>query len=136
MIEHRDRGCRVPGCGNRHVDVHHIVPWADGGLTDPSNLVSLCRRHHRLLHLGRLAITGDAETFDGLVFVDERGDRIAEHATPTLPSEPPPAPAIPYQHPSGERLQPKWTGLGWAHPNALVARRKQLDHHHRLNART
>ena len=29
----RDRGCRFPGCTNRHVDGHHIVPWARGGGT-------------------------------------------------------------------------------------------------------
>ena len=27
----RDRGCRFPGCTNRHVDGHHVVPWARGG---------------------------------------------------------------------------------------------------------
>jgi hypothetical protein len=136
MIEHRDRGCRVPGCDNRRIDIHHIVPWGDGGLTDPANLVSLCRRHHRLLHLGKLSISGDAETVDGLVFRDEHGDRLAAHPNPIQPSEPPPQPPVPYEHPSGERLQPTWTGLGWAHPNALAARRRQLDHHHRLNPRT
>src|SRR6185503_9063817 len=29
----RDRGCRFPGCTNRHVDGHHVVPWARGGAT-------------------------------------------------------------------------------------------------------
>jgi hypothetical protein len=136
MIEHRDRGCRVPGCPNRRVDVHHILPWAEGGATDPDNLVSLCRRHHRLLHLGKLTITGNAEMRDGLNITDEHGNAIAAHPRPIQPTQPPPPPETPYQHPSGERLQPKWTGLGWAHPNALVARRRQLDHHHRLNPRS
>ncbi|TML01269.1 MAG: HNH endonuclease [Actinobacteria bacterium] len=31
-------------------DAHHIKHWADGGATALSNLVLLCRRHHRLVH--------------------------------------------------------------------------------------
>ena len=49
----RDRGCRFPGCTHaRFVDAHHIHHWADGGETSAANLVSLCRRHHRLIHEG------------------------------------------------------------------------------------
>jgi hypothetical protein len=29
-------------------DIDHTVPYADGGLTHPSNLKSLCRKHHLL----------------------------------------------------------------------------------------
>jgi hypothetical protein len=48
----RDRYCRFPGCDRPHswCDAHHIVHWADGGATALSNLVLLCRRHHRMLH--------------------------------------------------------------------------------------
>ena len=49
-LEHRDLGCRFPGCGNRYVDAHHLQHWADGGATKLDNLVLLCRRHHRLVH--------------------------------------------------------------------------------------
>jgi len=49
-LEFRDQGCRFPGCTSKHCDAHHIVHWADGGETKLSNLVLLCRRHHRLLH--------------------------------------------------------------------------------------
>ena len=49
----RDGGCRWPGCTNRRwVDVHHVVFWANGGTTTLSNLVTICRRHHRLVHEG------------------------------------------------------------------------------------
>jgi hypothetical protein len=48
----RDRGCRFPGCSNRMVDGHHLRHWAEGGETSLGNLVSLCRRHHGLLHEG------------------------------------------------------------------------------------
>ena len=46
----RDRGCRFPGCTNRRVDGHHVVPWSAGGPTTLANLCSLCRRHHTFVH--------------------------------------------------------------------------------------
>jgi len=46
----RDDGCRFPGCTNRLTDAHHVVGWIDGGATSLSNLLSLCRRHHRFVH--------------------------------------------------------------------------------------
>ena len=49
-LDHRDGGCRFPGCGVRYSDAHHIVHWADGGETKLGNLVNLCRRHHRAVH--------------------------------------------------------------------------------------
>jgi hypothetical protein len=47
---HRDRGCRFPGCHGRSCQAHHIRHWAQGGPTTLSNLVLLCRRHHRAVH--------------------------------------------------------------------------------------
>ena len=49
-LDHRDKGCRFPGCGCRYTDAHHITHWADGGETKLDNLVLLCRRHHRAVH--------------------------------------------------------------------------------------
>lgn len=48
----RDRHCRFPGCGARICDAHHVEHWADGGATRLSNLVLLCRHHHRAVHEG------------------------------------------------------------------------------------
>jgi len=42
VIEHRDQGCRVPGCTSRRVQIHHVRHWEDGGATEPANLVALC----------------------------------------------------------------------------------------------
>ena len=54
-LQARDRGCRYPGCTHtRFLDGHHVRHWADGGDTKLSNLVSLCRFHHRLVHEGGL----------------------------------------------------------------------------------
>src|SRR5262245_43621789 len=49
-LHHRDQGCRFPGCGSRYTQGHHIKHWAHGGPTKLSNLVLLCRRHHRSVH--------------------------------------------------------------------------------------
>jgi hypothetical protein len=53
LLTARDKGCRFPGCCNaRYIDMHHIKHWANGGETKPSNLISLCRFHHRAVHEG------------------------------------------------------------------------------------
>ena len=72
VIEHRDGGCIVPGCGRRSkLDIHHIVHWEHGGPTDTSNLCCLCHKHHRQHHLGLLGITGNADTPGGLLVTDQ-----------------------------------------------------------------
>ena len=41
VIEQRDRGCRVPGCGRTYgLDIHHIEHWEHGGATDTGNPTS------------------------------------------------------------------------------------------------
>jgi len=53
----RDQGCRFPGCTNtKYVDAHHVHHWANGGETKPSNLISLCRFHHRKVHEGGVEV--------------------------------------------------------------------------------
>jgi hypothetical protein len=44
----RDRGCARPGCHRkpRYCQAHHIIEWADGGLTNLGNMVLLCLYHH------------------------------------------------------------------------------------------
>src|SRR5437762_5180260 len=49
-LQHRDRGCRFPGCARAFGQGHHIRHWAHGGPTTLSNLALLCRRHHRAMH--------------------------------------------------------------------------------------
>ncbi len=79
-LEFRDRGCRFPGCTSRHCDAHHVHHWADGGETKLSNLVLLCRRHHRLLHEGGFEVRMGA---DGAAqFFHPRGRPLHESPTP------------------------------------------------------
>jgi len=49
-LQHRDHGCRFPGCGIPFGQGHHIRHWVQGGPTTLSNLALLCRRHHRAVH--------------------------------------------------------------------------------------
>jgi hypothetical protein len=48
----RDRYCRFGACDRppSWCDVHHVVPWSEGGPTSLDNLTLLCRRHHRAVH--------------------------------------------------------------------------------------
>jgi hypothetical protein len=82
-LEFRDQGCRFPGCGCRHTEGHHIVPWQEGGETKLTNLVSLCRRHHRAMHQGGFSVDVDFR------FYDAHNRRLeAAPEPPRLPGDP------------------------------------------------
>ena len=56
----RDTTCVFPGCHQaKHLDAHHTTPWSAGGLTDLDGLALLCRRHHVMVHEGRLRLVRD-----------------------------------------------------------------------------
>ena len=125
IIERRDRGCRVPGCtAGRFVEVHHIVHWEHGGVTDTWNLVSLCRKHHQLHHQGQLGVTGNADTEHGLTFTDWSGRVIGPNGQPSPTDRPPPQPHHPYVPPINGRMDWAWLG-GWTHPDTLAQTRQQ-----------
>ena len=73
-IDRRDKGCRFPGCNyTEFTNVHHIQHWADGGLTNLDNLVTLCGRHHRAVHELGWSVSGDADGV--LTFTARTGGR-------------------------------------------------------------
>jgi hypothetical protein len=49
LVKARDGGCRFPGCSTalRFCDLDHVIAWPTGA-TVTSNLIALCRRHHRI----------------------------------------------------------------------------------------
>jgi hypothetical protein len=49
LVLDRDGGCAVEGDNSRYrLEVHHIVPWSQGGTTDTDNLITLCWYHHHI----------------------------------------------------------------------------------------
>jgi hypothetical protein len=125
----RDHGCRFPGCDLPFGQAHHIKHWAQGGPTTLSNLVLLCRRHHRAVHEEGFRVERGDD--DGLQFRWPHGD--------VLPPVPPP-PKTPGDVAAAVRARntaagvsihphtatPSWDGrgldVGWAidvlHPRA------------------
>jgi hypothetical protein len=90
-VHARDGGrCRAPGCNNRTTQIHHIVHWADGGPTCIENLISLCDRHHWLVHEGEWTISGPQ---GGWLFRSPKGKVLATNPEPpdavvALPKDP------------------------------------------------
>jgi len=132
-LDHRDQGCRFPGCGLHFTQGHHLRHWAHGGPTTLSNLALLCRRPHRAVHEEGYQV---ARLPDGtLQFRRPNGH--------SLPEVPPPAkvPADPIKalheshdtqglHVTARTGCPSWLGeglnVGWAidvlHPLAQRSR--------------
>ena len=91
-LARRDQGCTHPLCTQRlWLHAHHIVFWEHGGPTEPHNLVLLCPRHHRALHLGEFSIVGNPE---------------ARHRALPRPLGPSHRPARP--RPTRPRAAPQW----------------------------
>jgi 5-methylcytosine-specific restriction endonuclease McrA len=90
----RDPGCQFPGCTfTKFLDAHHIEHWADGGETKLTNLVTLCRWHHRLLHEGEIRVKARSEggwqfsTPDGKEFQPVHADATIEYEGTELETE-------------------------------------------------
>lgn len=82
----RDGGCTYPSCTApaSWTDAHHLVHWADGGLTDLSNAALLCGRHHTVVHQRRLAgsvttDTGGTTDTDRTTDTDQTTDTAGQH---------------------------------------------------------
>jgi hypothetical protein len=60
-IRHEDRKCKGEGCpvDADDCDLHHVLPYREGGPTAVHNLITLCRHHHRLVHEGGWRLTMD-----------------------------------------------------------------------------
>ena len=78
FVTHRDGTCRAPGCARaaRFCDLDHVIPWPLGP-TDPPNLLTLCRRHHRMKHTTRWQVVMDAGGV--CTWTDPFGQRFTTH---------------------------------------------------------
>ena len=132
-LRERDQTCRFPGCDRtRHLQVHHIEHWANGGETNLSNLIAACSYCHGLLHEGGFSVEGSV---DAPVFRNPRGEPI--EPSPPLPT-PPRRPAdalVSRNRQEGLDITPEtnritWAGqpveYGWA-VEALMPRGLRLD---------
>jgi hypothetical protein len=90
------------------LEIHHIVHWEDGGLTETWNLIALCRYHHACHHRGTLGIEGNADlprhTAPGVVFTNAWG-RPLDPAGKPPPPPPPPRPRPPTPRPGAGHAQ-------------------------------
>jgi len=132
-LDHRDQGCRFPGCGLRFTQGHHLRHWAHGGPTTLSNLALLCRRHHRAVHEEGYQV---ARLPDGaLQFRRPNGHPLPEVPPPAaVPEDPIKALRASHDaqglHVTARTGCPTWLGeglnVGWAidvlHPLAVSSR--------------
>lgn len=84
LLALRDRGCRWVGCDRppAHTDAHHVVSWMDGGVTDVTNALLLCRHHHRAVHEGgwTLQLTDPSRGTHGPIeIIGPAGQRLPSH---------------------------------------------------------
>src|SRR6266404_5221513 len=128
-LQHRDRGCRFPGCGRPVAVGHHIRHWAQGGPTTLSNLALLCRWHHRAVHEEGYQVERES---DGTLRFRRPDGRLLPDVPPPVAVPADPVQALRARHDTqGLRLHartacPLWRGerldLGWAidvlHPRA------------------
>ena len=94
LVRARDGRCRFPGCSvaARFCDLDHVRPWPVGP-TAPANLLTLCRRHHRIKQRPgwsvRLTADGRAAWRDptGRVRTTAPRDLLAPVVLPAPPAE-------------------------------------------------
>jgi hypothetical protein len=137
-LQHRDRGCRFPGCGVRVGEGHHVRHWAEGGPTALSNLAMLCRRHHRAVHEEGYRVERQA---DGALRFRRPDGQILADVPPPVALHSDPVQRLRETHAAyGLRLHartacPGWLGerldVGWAidvlHPRAARAIERDPD---------
>jgi uncharacterized protein DUF222 len=97
LLARDHHSCRFPGCTNtRYLHAHHVTHWIDGGDTSLANALTLCTRHHRLIHEGGYQVFADGSS---LHFLRPDGRPVDE-----VPASPPPHPL------PAAALPPTWDG--------------------------
>jgi hypothetical protein len=50
IINRDGNTCTADGCDSRHrLQIHHVIPWSEGGRTNQENLITLCWFHHQIV---------------------------------------------------------------------------------------
>jgi 5-methylcytosine-specific restriction endonuclease McrA len=110
-LQHRDQGCRFPGCQGRFTQGHHLRHWAHGGPTTLSNLALLCRRHHRAVHEEGYQV---ARLPDGALQFRRPDGRPLPDVTPPVAVPADPVTALHARHDAqGLRIYPRTSCPGW-----------------------
>jgi hypothetical protein len=110
-LQHRDQGCRFPGCGVRFGQGHHIQHWAQGGPTTLGNLVLLCGRHHRSVHEEGYQVERVAD--GGLAFRHPSGPEIPYVPPPVAVGADPVRKVRGWNEAAGLTLDPHTATPGW-----------------------
>jgi len=98
--------CRYPGCESRRVDLHHIQYWSNGGRTKLTNLISLCKCHHMLVHeRGYLIASAPGDAF---AFYEPGGTAIP--SSPALPDTDGAIDSCHDAHITPDTIVPAWYG--------------------------
>ncbi|MBC7620936.1 MAG: HNH endonuclease, partial [Candidatus Saccharibacteria bacterium] len=76
--------CNEPGfvtaAGSVYLETHHVVPLADNGLDDASNVVAICPKDHRRAHY---AADRDAIAIRLTAILLSKGATLAQHSDAT-----------------------------------------------------
>jgi len=89
-LEIRDGGCVWPGCARpvSWCQIHHLIPWSEGGRTDQANGGLFCWHHHRDIGAGEW----DRFYYRGRIWAPPAGTPRLEPPAPDQPTHRPPPP--------------------------------------------
>lgn len=104
----RDLHCIFPRCDRPATwcDIHHLIPWSEGGPTSLDNLVMLCRHHHGLVHEGGWRIDGTPATSTSIGPMEPARRRPTTQTSPLGTLEDPAATATDDRHQSRHPTDP------------------------------
>ncbi|THG33543.1 HNH endonuclease signature motif containing protein [Naasia lichenicola] len=115
LVTLRDGTCRFPGCNRTAVglELDHVEDYARSGYTAADNLIALCRKHHKLRHLGNwtamLLADGD------LTWTSPSGRIDVTHPANPV-SVPKPTSIRKKERPPQPQAPPLWAGSVWNVP--------------------
>jgi hypothetical protein len=82
-LDQQYRDCAIGDCDMPfdRCEIHHILPWEQGGPTDLANMLPVCSKHHHLIHTQRWRIILHPDR--SITITDNNGQTIIETPPPT-----------------------------------------------------